>query len=122
MLNSFLGLPFGSYCALPEIEVLTCHLTVVVMLAYKLAALVAQSVDSLLFEYEVFKFPVNRLLLWNHVNDGPKVCGIWFLPFGQPVVFGFSSPYHYQSLGHSLQGVHGRGIGIELVENDVRIF
>ena len=102
--------------AAPEVEVAAGYLDVVMMACHVFDALCREFGDAFAVQDEVFQLPVNVLLVGQDVDDGAQA---GFVEDG--IVFGFAASHYGQALGHGEQGVHGGGVGVELVQLDVGV-
>ena len=75
-----------------------------------------QSGDVLRMLYKLFQFGVHVIKRREYVDDRPQL----FFP-QDIVVFLFTAPYDNQSLGHGTQGIHGRRVGIKLVQQHIAV-
>ena len=86
----------------------------VVMTLYVEAALFGELVDTFGVKDDLLELQVNILFIGKDVYDGAKFCFV-----DNFVVFRFASSDKDKPFAHGKQGIHGRGVGVELVEDDI---
>ena len=86
----------------------------IVIALYVQAALIRKLGDARFMIDQVAKLFVHVVLIGQDVDDGANVGTT-----EQIVGFGFAAAHHHQSLRHGLEGIHGGGVGIELIEQDI---
>ena len=95
-------------------EILPGYLHVVVMAGYVEAAFGRQAFKAFGVENELFQLAIYIFFVGQDVDDGAQ-----FLLLDYLIIFRFTSTDEYQSFAHCYEGVHGRGVGVELVEDGI---
>ena len=99
---------------LPEVKISLRHFQMIVIALCVQAALMRKPGDAGFMIDQVAELFVHVVLIGQDVDDGANVGTT-----EQIVGFGFASAHHHQPLCHGLEGIHGGGVGIELIEQDI---
>ena len=101
----------------PKVYVLFGHLHVIVVSPYIFDTLPFEFRDALWMQDEFFESLIDTLVSRPNVDDWAQ-----FRLMDDLIVFWFTSSDTDNAFRHGKQGIHGRCIGVELVENGIGTF